>query len=442
MDPRILVVDDDALIRRIMRDTLEGLPATVREAPDGDAALLLAKSEKPDLIFLDTMMPGMDGFQVAEVLKQDPSTAGIPLIFVSALGTSSHKVRGLDLGAEDYLSKPIDPEELKARVRTVLRRSRRASAPAGDAATTATTGRLHAMPLPALVRWLELERRSARLVLTQAAERGEIFFAEGRIIAAVQGRRLGETAVYQLLTWQEGAFEIVGEPGTPPPGTETRQANEELLAEGARRLEAIPDLLAPFPGPEGRLEVPAGLREALAQELPAAGVGLVALLDGTRSLEQILGESPTDAWITLQTLQRLLRLGALGWIPAPAAGSAPAPRRAVPRVPLQVPVQYQPLRALPHADRLLLSARGLFIQTAAPCAVGEQVLVRFRLPEQGDWISLVGQVVWGSVESQGGRPEEAGMGLQFVEIAPRDLAAIEAALTRSIAGAVRAEMQG
>lgn len=435
MDPRVLVVDDDNLIRRIMRDALEALPATVLEAADGNEALHLARSDAPDLIVLDTMMPGMDGFQVAEALKLDAATAQIPLIFVSALGTASHKVRGLDLGAEDYLSKPIDAEELKARVRMILRRARRAPAPPEAQAAT-TTGQLHAMPLPALVRWIELEHRSARLTLRRDGQQGEICFAEGRIVDAAQGDRRGEAAVYQLLTWQEGAFEIVPDPGTPPAGVEIQQTNEELLKEGARRLEEIPDLLAPFPASDVHLEVPAGLRDALAREVRPAEARLVALLDARRTLEQVLAESPRDTWSTLKILQRLLRLGALGWAPAPGTESAPALRRAIPRVPLQAAMQYRPLREMSQAERFLLSARGIFIQTATPCAVGEQVLVRFQLPERREWISLVGQVMWGNVEAKD-KSDDAGMGLQFLEVSPKDLAAIETALTKSISAAIR-----
>jgi DNA-binding response OmpR family regulator/Tfp pilus assembly protein PilZ len=436
MDPRILVVDDDSLIRHIMRDALEALPATVLEAAEGSEALRLACAEVPDLIVLDTMMPGMDGFQVAEALKREAATADIPLIFASALGTSSHKVRGLDMGAEDYLSKPIDPEELKARVRIILRRTRRAPAPPPAAPATITTGQLHAMPLPALVRWIELEHRSARLSLTRDGEQGEICFVEGRIVAALQGGRHGEAAVYQLLTWQEGGFQILPDPGTPPAAADVHHTNEELLKEGTRRLEEIPDLLDPFPGSEARFEVPAGLRDGLARELAGAEARLVSLLDATRSLEQVLAESPFDAWTTLKLLQRLLRLAALGWAPAPGTESAVAPRRAVPRVPLLAPVRYQPLRDMAQSNRFLLYGRGVFIQTATPYAVGEQVLLRFQLPERGEWINLAGQVMWGNVESKG-KPDDAGMGLQFVEISPKDLAAVEDALTKSIAAALR-----
>ncbi|MBI3086386.1 MAG: response regulator, partial [candidate division NC10 bacterium] len=110
---RILVVDDEPLVLHMLRDVLTRLPADVLEAKEGEEALRLAKAERPDLILLDVMMPRMDGYQVAAALKQDPTTATIPIIFISALGSSRDKVRGLDLGAEDYLVKPVDPEELK-----------------------------------------------------------------------------------------------------------------------------------------------------------------------------------------------------------------------------------------------------------------------------------------------------------------------------------------
>src|SRR3990172_663296 len=133
---RILVADDEPLVLQIIQDILEALPATVLTARDGEEALSLAKAERPDLILLDVMMPKLDGFGVAEALKGDASTAAIPLIFISALGASRDKVRGLNLGAEDYLAKPIDPEQLRGRVRTILERVRPPEEPAPTPAQT------------------------------------------------------------------------------------------------------------------------------------------------------------------------------------------------------------------------------------------------------------------------------------------------------------------
>lgn len=442
MIARILVVDDDSLIRRIMRDTLSTLPADVLEAPDGNEALTLAKAERPDLIFLDTMMPGMDGFQIAEALKQDAATAGIPLVFVSALGTSSHKVRGLDLGAEDYLSKPIDPEELKARVRSILRRTR-PPAPAPEPPAPATAGgQLQAMPLASLVRWMEMERRNTRLALTRGDEQGELLFREGRITRAVQGPRRGETAAYQLLTWQEGAFEIL--PAPEEVATEegnVSAANEDLLREGARRLEELSGLRAGLPGPEALLEIPAALRTALQEGLHSSGAALAALLDGTRTSDQVLAESPLDTWMTLVILRRLSQVGALGWLASPSAAPALAARRSLPRLAAEGSFQFQSLRTFQEAGRFTLSGRGVFVQTSTPLEVGEQVLVRFQLPGATTWILAVGQVVWRTADAQKSKPEDLGMGLQFVEVSAENLEAIDQRVTQGIVVEVREALE-
>jgi DNA-binding response OmpR family regulator/Tfp pilus assembly protein PilZ len=443
MEPRILVVDDDNLIRRIMRDTLVTLPANVLEATNGEEAVRIAKAEHPDLIFMDTMMPGLDGFQTAEVLKRDTATAGIPLVFVSALGTSSHKVRGLDLGAEDYIAKPIDPEELKARVRSILRRTRPAAPAAEPATPSVAKGQLQSMPLPSLIRWLEMERRSALLSLTRGTEEGEILFRDGQITHAEQGPRRGDAAVYQLLTWESGAFNINPPLGLPAKtGTEVTGSNEALLEEGARRLREIPGLRSVFPGADMFLEFPPALRTAVQTDLPPVGAALVTLADGTRSTESLLAESPLDGWMTLKTLHCLLRLGALGWEPAAgAAGAAPAARRSIPRVTLEGSIQYQPLHAAQQFNQYTLSARGVFIQTPTPLEVGEQVLLRLQLPGFEAHITAVGQVIWRNADAGKGKPEGFGMGLQFADLSADQLETIERGLTQSIASEIRATLE-
>ncbi|HEX7512605.1 MAG TPA: response regulator, partial [Candidatus Methylomirabilis sp.] len=197
-DWRILVADDEPYVVLAIKEVLESLPASVLEAQDGEEALRLAKAELPDIILLDVKMPRLDGFQVARALKQDPTTAGIPLIFFSALGAPSEKIKGLELGADDYVAKPIDAEELKARVRTILRRGR-----PEKGATFLASGQLEVMNLPSLVRALEGDRRTTRLLLTRGEEQGEIVFEDGHITRAMQGQRQHEAAVYELLSWQE-----------------------------------------------------------------------------------------------------------------------------------------------------------------------------------------------------------------------------------------------
>jgi len=131
MTSRILIVDDEAPIRELVKFNLQKAGYDVLEAADGAAALALAK-EKPELIVLDLMLPGMDGLEVCRILKGARETAGIPIIMLTAKDEEFDKVVGLELGADDYLTKPFSPRELAARVKAVLRRSQKVPLPEGE----------------------------------------------------------------------------------------------------------------------------------------------------------------------------------------------------------------------------------------------------------------------------------------------------------------------
>jgi two-component system cell cycle response regulator len=117
----VLVIDDSVLIHSLVRVRLEDEPVEVHFADSGRAGLEIAASLKPDLILLDVDMPEMDGFEACRRLKADPATSAIPVVFLSGASTAQQKVQGLDLGAVDYVTKPFDPAELRARVRAALR---------------------------------------------------------------------------------------------------------------------------------------------------------------------------------------------------------------------------------------------------------------------------------------------------------------------------------
>ena len=117
---RVLVVDDEPQIRRALRVSLTGHGYQVEVAEDGDEALVAIASRIPDAVVLDLVMPGTDGF---EVLRQTRAWSQVPIIVLSARGQERDKVEALDLGADDYLTKPFGMEELLARLRAVLRRA-------------------------------------------------------------------------------------------------------------------------------------------------------------------------------------------------------------------------------------------------------------------------------------------------------------------------------
>jgi len=116
----ILLVDDNPTNLQVLRQTLQGIDCKMLIAKNGERALSIAVEDHPDLILLDIMMPGIDGFEVCRRLKSDPRTEDIPVIFLSALGDTEDKVRGLQLGAVDYVAKPFQPAEVNARVNTHL----------------------------------------------------------------------------------------------------------------------------------------------------------------------------------------------------------------------------------------------------------------------------------------------------------------------------------
>ena len=116
----ILLVDDNPTNLQVLFQTLDGVGCKLLVAKNGEMALTIADKARPDLILLDIMMPGIDGYEVCRQLKSVPATTDIPVIFLSALGDTEDKVKGLQLGAVDYITKPFQPDEVIARVNTHL----------------------------------------------------------------------------------------------------------------------------------------------------------------------------------------------------------------------------------------------------------------------------------------------------------------------------------
>ncbi len=122
---RILVVDDDPLIRHIVAASLAKDQYEIVEAASGEEGLVQAAAARPDLVLLDVMMPGIYGYEVCFQLRANTVTANVPIIMLTALGEIKEKVHGMQVGADDYVTKPFDPRELRSRVEAHLRRSAR-----------------------------------------------------------------------------------------------------------------------------------------------------------------------------------------------------------------------------------------------------------------------------------------------------------------------------
>lgn len=142
MSVRLLVVEDDAGLARILKDGLTMAGHAVSVKHNAEDALKAIKQSPPDLMILDVGLDGLSGFQLLEILRKDPATAALPVILLTALHTEKDKLKGLSLGADDYVTKPFSEKELAARVEAVLRRAR----PGGEPGAVLTAGALRVDP--------------------------------------------------------------------------------------------------------------------------------------------------------------------------------------------------------------------------------------------------------------------------------------------------------
>jgi two-component system alkaline phosphatase synthesis response regulator PhoP len=180
----VLVVDDEPQIVTLVRDYLEHGGFKVLTAADGSAALRTASTQHPDLIVLDLGLPGIDGLDVTRTLRRN---GAVPIIMLTARADESDKLVGLELGADDYLTKPFSPKELVARVRSVLRRSEAAKTP-GDTIRVGDDVQLNlpSMELTISGRRIDLTPTEFQLLATMARQPGRVF-SRAQLLSAVRG---------------------------------------------------------------------------------------------------------------------------------------------------------------------------------------------------------------------------------------------------------------
>jgi DNA-binding response OmpR family regulator len=184
---RILVIEDDPDIALSLRLKLERDGGfAVETAKDGVEGLRLATDHPPDLVMLDVNLPGMDGFEVCRHLRKNPATAATPVIMLTARIDESDRVAGLELGADDYITKPFSPKEALARIRAVLRRSERADAGPEALADGALRIDIGARLAEVAGRDLALTRKEFDLLVELIRQRGRVLTRE-RLLETVWG---------------------------------------------------------------------------------------------------------------------------------------------------------------------------------------------------------------------------------------------------------------
>ena len=235
--PKILMVDDEIDYLTLLKLKLVNEGFDVIATDNGTDALALIAQEKPDLVVSDVVMPGMDGVEMFRRMKDGGANAEIPLIFLSGKGETAMKVEALHLGAEDYLTKPIDLKELAARIRNIVRRdARRRKGAAPLASNPGVMGDLKNLCIPEIAQTLHLGLKTASVTIQgSGGEEGRIYFVNGRIRHAEVGSLRGEEAFYKILHWQEGPFVIAH--GQTSEQRTIAMDEMQLILEGFRRID-------------------------------------------------------------------------------------------------------------------------------------------------------------------------------------------------------------
>lgn len=309
---RVLVVEDEPLIAQMLADKLSDLYVEVIRASNGVEALELAWEWDPDLVLLDVMMPKMDGFEVAKILKTNPKTAHIPIVFVTAKSEVEDRVKGLELGAEDYITKPFNFQELLLRVKVILSRLEASQAQRVSTQVRGIAGKLRDLSLANLLQFLEMDQKTGILTITKGEEKGYIYLDHGRIVNGLAGPLKAEFAVYRLLSWTEGEFQL--EPCGPSGLAEPviKMSNQALIMEGMRRLDEVQRLKGQLPSSSVVLKPNPALKEHLEGKRLAPGLErLLELFDGKRDLNAVLRESEMDE---LNAMENIIKLFSKRWL--------------------------------------------------------------------------------------------------------------------------------
>ncbi|RLB46009.1 MAG: hypothetical protein DRJ42_28675 [Deltaproteobacteria bacterium] len=205
---RVLVVDDDRLSREQLVKVLSAHFSNIDVAENGLIALGKALEERPDLILSDVQMPGMDGWQFLRIVRARPKLANVPFIFLTALRGDRERLRGYQLGVDEYLPKPVQPAELLARVRGVLTRhqSKFGTVGGGDV----LRGELSQVPLTSVLSFVAQERRSGNLLVTSGRRLATLVIKDGDVLTVKLAGAEGDarTRLFRVLGWTDGRFEL------------------------------------------------------------------------------------------------------------------------------------------------------------------------------------------------------------------------------------------
>ena len=304
----LLLVDGDAKSVRVLEVSLKKAGFIVTVATSARDALEKVATAHPHLIISDIRIGDEDGFGFCEKLKQTPECADIPFIFLTQRNDVEDKIRGLELGVEDYLTKPIYIKEIITRVKILLQRKERKSLEDTSAsrrdARTRFSGQLADMAVVDLIQTIEISRKSGVIHFrSPEGRRAAIYFRGGKVIDGELGRLTGEEAVYRLLVWTDGEFEVEFKNIRRKDVIDL--SSQGLLMEGMRRVDEWGRMGEQLPPLETAFEVDYKELSARLSEIPDEINTILRLFDGKRTILQVVDDSDFGDLEALNIISKL-----------------------------------------------------------------------------------------------------------------------------------------
>ncbi len=233
---KLLLIDDSATVRTGIAEALTARGFTVRTAEQGLQGLSAALSDPPDIVVSDVEMPGMDGWTLLRMLRARKALAKIPIVFLTRLSGEPERMRGYQLGVDDFISKETSPDEIATRLRRLLHRVRGESP--RTAAARSLRGDLRQVSVASLLTFMDLERKTGVLSLADGSRAASVYLRHGRPVRATVGKPDMDafSRIFEVLAWTRGDFEFTAQ--EVPPDVDDLQANTvEILMEYARRTD-------------------------------------------------------------------------------------------------------------------------------------------------------------------------------------------------------------
>ena len=343
---QLLLVEDNPQHLRVMEVSLRKAGFAVTTATNGAQARSKLSGPPPALIVSDTAMPGQDGFELCRWVRENPNLQDIPFIFVTDDASAESRVHGLELGADDYLTRPIYSRELTTRVEMALERRERQRLKQGPEQRR-FYGDLQQMSVTDLLQAMEMGKKYGAMLIEGDGVRAKLVFSGGRVVDAVTGELRGDEAVYRVLSWDRGSFEIHF--GPQPGETTVTQSTEALLMEGMRRLDQWSRVSEQLPPLDEIYRVDYDELAANLAGLPDEVNGLLRLFEGGNSIERCVQLAPMADVEALSVISQLVFSGVIY-----RASDRPAPAEPGGRAPVTPPPVPQSI-----ADALLESATQL-----------------------------------------------------------------------------------